>query len=65
MELVMLSTLAAIAILLAELLDLAVREPVGRPMTVSGTSPGAGLAAGSSAANDPSAAPRRELERAA
>ncbi len=68
MELVILSTLAAVAILLAELRDLARRERIRRSPTVPGPSriaSAADLAAGSRAANEQPATARRQLGRAA
>jgi hypothetical protein len=68
MELVILSTVAAVAILLAELRDLAGRERVDRSSTVTGTAriaSVADLATGSDAANQERPAPPAELDRAA
>jgi hypothetical protein len=68
MELVILSTVAAIAILLAELRDFAGGELFGRstPMAVAPRSDStAPLTSGSSAVNPEAPARRRELERAA
>jgi hypothetical protein len=68
MELVILSTVAAVAILLAELRDFAGGELFGRSTPVAGAPRGdstAPLASGSGAANPEAPARRRELERAA
>ena len=68
MELVILSTVAAIAILLAELRDFAAGEQFGRSMTLAGaprSDSNAPPASGSGAANSEAPARRRELERAA
>jgi hypothetical protein len=68
MELVILSTVAAIAILLAELLDFAGGEQFGRSMPVAGaprSDSTSALASGSGAVNPETSARRRELERAA
>jgi hypothetical protein len=67
MELVILSTVAAVAILIAELRDLAGRQPlarVGAPLTPHAAAVG-GLTLAGQAANQESAAPSPELDRAA
>lgn len=67
MELVILSTVAAVAILIAELRDLAGHQSIAAvgaqaaPQTAAVTS----LALAGGAANEESAAPRPELDRAA
>jgi hypothetical protein len=68
MELVIISTIAAVAILIAELRDLAVGVRFDRPSTAIATRPIAtvvDLASGNHAANEEPAAPRPELDRAA
>jgi hypothetical protein len=68
MELVILSTLATIAILVAELSDLALRDRIGRPVAQSGAPRLASLAdlsRGSRVANEEGAASHPELDRAA
>jgi hypothetical protein len=67
MELVILSTVAAVAILIAELRDLAGSARFTRHLAATATSPNTvvNLAVGSHAANEESAAPRPELDRAA
>jgi hypothetical protein len=68
MELVILSTVAAVAILIAELRDLARGNPIVRSTTPAVTprlAPVADLSPGKRAANEQSAAPRPELDRAA
>ncbi len=68
MELVILSTVAAVAILIAELRDLAGGVHFTRPSTAVATRQIAtvvDLAPGSRAANEESTSPRSELDRAA
>lgn len=68
MELVILSTVAAVAILIAELRDLARREPLMRGAAAEAAprrASVADLASGVRAANQESAAPSPELDRAA
>ena len=68
MELVILSTVAAVAILVAELHDLAGREHFGRPSTPAAAPAVASvtdLAPASRVANEDSAETRPELDRAA
>lgn len=68
MELVILSTLAAVAILIAELRDLVGREQVDRSVAPTASphlTAVAELPVGISAANKASAANRPELDRAA
>jgi hypothetical protein len=68
MELVILSTVAAVAILVAELRDLAAGKQFGRPATPAATpavTSVTDLAPGSRVANEDSAATHPELDRAA
>ena len=67
MELVIISTVAAVAILIAELRDLAAGAHFIRSSTAIATRPVATIVdlAASHAANEESAAPRPELDRAA
>jgi len=68
MELVILSTFATVAILIAELGGLAHREHLGRstvPASATRLASVADFAAGSPAANQESVAARAELDRAA
>ena len=68
MELVIISTIAAVAILIAELRDLVAGAHFTRPSTAIATRPIAtviDLASGNRVANEESAVPQPELDRAA